>query len=81
MATFSVKDLVKWKWMGGKVHGAVVEIFTESVVKEIKGKQIKRNGTIDKPAYFVISEAGNYALKLESELEAASSKKNPVMES
>lgn len=70
MATFSVKDPVKWKWMGGKVRGTVVEVFTESVVKEIKGKQIKRNGSIQKPAYYVISAAGNYALKLESELEA-----------
>lgn len=72
MATkFRKKEKVKWKWLGGKVHGQVEDIFLKPVTKEIKGKMIKRNGSPEKPAYLVRSEAGNLALKLESELLAA----------
>lgn len=61
---------VRWKWMGGYVRGEVIEEFLEPVTKVIKGKNIKRNGSPEKPAYLVKSEAGNYALKLATELEA-----------
>ncbi len=60
---------MQWKWLGRIVAGVVVEVFTEPVVKVIKGKRIKRNGSSQKPAYLVRSEAGNLALKLVSELE------------
>ena len=60
---------VQWKWMGGWVEGLVKEIYFEPVVKLIKGKSIKRNGSKEKPAYLVESIAGNLALKLHSELE------------
>ncbi|MCB0349375.1 MAG: DUF2945 domain-containing protein [Bdellovibrionales bacterium] len=68
MAIFEKGQKVSWPWMGGFVDGKVVEIFTEPVVKVIKGKKIKRNGSVEKPAYMVQSEAGNFALKLETEL-------------
>ena len=68
MAIFEVGSQVAWKWMGGKVKGEVRQIFTETIVMEIKGKNIKRLGTVKNPAYLVISKAGNYALKLETEL-------------
>lgn len=67
---FKTGDNVFWKWLGGKVKGQVEEIYLEPVIKEIKGKFIKRNGSPTKPAYLVKSEAGNLALKLETELEA-----------
>jgi hypothetical protein len=60
---------VQWKWLGGIVHGVVVECFTHPIVREIKGKKIKRNGSPERPAYLVKSEAGNEALKLQSELD------------
>lgn len=59
---------VQWKWLGSIIEGKVVECFKEPVLREIKGKKIKRNGSPDKPAYLVESKAGNQALKLESEL-------------
>lgn len=65
---FSEGQKVYWKWMGGKVKGEVVESYTQPISKEIKGKLIKRNGSPEKPAYLVKSEAGNFALKLETEL-------------
>jgi hypothetical protein len=55
--------------LGRPISGEVEEIFLEPVVKVIKGKRIKRNGSAAKPAYLVRSEAGNLALKLETELQ------------
>lgn len=68
MKAFKKGARVQWKWLGRPILGVVKEIFTTSVEKVIKGKRIKRNGSKEKPAYLVESEAGNLALKLHSEL-------------
>jgi len=68
---------VRWKWMGGYVRGEVVEIYLEPTVKVIKGKNIKRNGSPERPACLVQSEAGNLALKLSTELEVVE-KRRPI---
>jgi hypothetical protein len=65
---FKENDKVFWKWMGNKIYGKVIEVYQCPVTKEIKGKFIKRNGSDEKPAYYVQSEAGNFALKLQTEL-------------
>lgn len=65
---FEVGDLVEWVWMGSRIDGRIEEVFFEPVVRVIKGKRIKRNGSKEKPAYLVRSEAGNVALKLQTEL-------------
>lgn len=72
MHKFRKGSRVEWKWLGGIVSGIVEEIFTEPVVREIKGKSIKRNGSPEKPAYLVRSVAGNLALKLQTELQSPS---------
>jgi len=59
---------VQWKWAGSIIEGVVEEIYFHPITKEIKGKFIKRNGSEEKPAYLVKSKAGNYALKLHTEL-------------
>lgn len=66
--SFEVGALVEWKWLGSVIDGVVEEIFFEPVTKIIKGKRIKRNGSVKVPAYLVRSVAGNIALKLQSEL-------------
>lgn len=66
---FNIEDAVEWKWMGGRIQGQVIEVFFEPTTKVIKGKSIKRNGSLEKPAYLVQSMAGNFALKLHTELE------------
>lgn len=76
---FKVGAPVQWKWMGGTVNGVVKEIFLEPVVKLIKGKSIKRNGSTGNPAYLVESTAGNVALKLQSELMTQKSVIRPRM--
>ncbi len=67
-SAYQVGDKVQWKWLGRLIVGSVEQIFTETVIQEIKGKQIKRKGSQDNPAYLVKSAAGNLALKLQSEL-------------
>ena len=59
---------IKWKWVGGVIHWKIEEVFMGPIEKEIKGKMIKRNGSVEKPAYLVRSEAENLALKLHTEL-------------
>ncbi|MCB0393674.1 MAG: DUF2945 domain-containing protein [Bdellovibrionales bacterium] len=66
---FKVGDRVAWKWMGRLIEGQVEEVFFEKTSKTIKGKIITRNGSTKVPAYLVKSEAGNLALKLQSELQ------------
>lgn len=80
MAAFKKHSKVQWKWLGKAISGVVEEVFFESVTKTIKGKKITRNGSKEKPAYLVKSEAGNLALKLQTELQVAtkhSSKSTP----
>ena len=67
-ANFKLGDTVSWKWMGGIINGVVEEVYFTPITKKIKGKLIKRNGSPEKPAYLVKSEAGNFALKLQTEL-------------
>lgn len=74
---YQINDPVEWKWMGRSIKGVVKEIFFEPVTKTIKGKPITRKGSPEKPAYLVESEAGNEALKLESELQAPKSENTP----
>ena len=65
---YEVGDKVSWKWAGGVIIGFVEEIHFAPIEKIIKGSRIKRNGSFEKPAYQVKSEAGNIALKLHTEL-------------
>ncbi len=66
---YRVGAKIQWKWVGNPVLGTVEEVFFGPVERIIKGKNIKRNGSVEKPAYLVKSEAGNVALKLHTELE------------
>lgn len=68
MTHFKKNQKVQWNYLGRAVHGVVEDVFHESVTKTIKGKKITRHGSEEKPAYLVRSDAGNIALKLESEL-------------
>lgn len=70
MALFRRGSYVQWKWLGRPINGRVEAVYKEHVVHTIKGKRIKRNGSPDKPAYLVRSDAGNLALKLQTELTA-----------
>lgn len=74
-------DFVKWKWMGGVIEGVVEEVYHRPVSRQIKGKSIKRNGSKEKPAFLVKSKAGNFALKLITEIELSSQKSSRANDS
>lgn len=65
---FEIGEQVNWKWAGGVIRGTVEEVHFAPIERVIKGSKIKRNGSVEKPAYVVKSEAGNIALKLHTEL-------------
>ena len=65
---YPIGTKVSWKWAGGVIKGQVEEVHFAPVEMVIKGSKIKRNGSVEKPAYLVKSEAGNIALKLHTEL-------------
>lgn len=67
---------VQWKWMGRFIQGLVKEVHNQSVSKTLQGKTIRRNGSVENPAYLLQSAAGNYALKLGTELVAVEPKKS-----
>ncbi len=69
---FKQNDLVYWKWLGRKISGHIVEVYFKPTTKMIKGKNIKRNGSQECPAYLVQAESGNLALKLHTEIFARS---------
>jgi len=77
MKPYKINAKVQWKWLGGVIEGHVVEVYFKPVEKMIKGKKIKRNGSKEKPAYLVQSKAGNFALKLHTELEAINHRRRP----
>ncbi|MBC7466216.1 MAG: DUF2945 domain-containing protein [Bdellovibrio sp.] len=77
--SYKVGTEVQWKWMGRFIMGVVSEVHFESVSKKIKEKLIKRNGTAENPAYLVQSAAGNFALKLHSEVEAVGKSKSKAV--
>lgn len=61
---------IQWRWLGNTIEGVVLGVFTQPIVREIKGKKIKRNRSEENPAYLVKSAAGNEALNLGSEISA-----------
>jgi len=68
---YKTGSAIKWKWAGHHIMGTVEEVHFGPLERIIKGKKIKRNGSVEKPAYVVKSSAGNLALKLHTELEKA----------
>lgn len=71
ISTYKIGDCVTWKWAGGVIKGQIEEVHFAPIEMIIKGSRIKRNGSVEKPAYVVKSVAGNIALKLHTELELA----------
>ena len=62
---------VRWQWSGSSATGKVVEIHRATVVRQLGGSEITRNGSDDDPAYLIEQEDGSRVLKLRSEVERA----------
>ena len=68
---FNVGAKVRWTWMGRPVYGDVKKIYFKPISKVFRGHLFKRNGSEDKPAYLIVTIAGNEVLKSQSELRKA----------
>jgi hypothetical protein len=70
---FRKNQHVTWNFSGHRAQGQIKEVFKEKVTRKIKGSEITRNASEDEPAYLVVQEDGDEALKSESELMADTS--------
>ena len=61
-------EKVHWNYGKGEAEGKIKEEFDKPVTKKIKGAEVKRNASKDKPAYLVEQQNGSKVLKSESEL-------------
>lgn len=62
---------VKWNWGSGTATGKVIETYTESITKTIKGSTVKRKGEEGNKALLIEQEDGDKVLKSESEVTKA----------
>ena len=69
MSSFRKGSAVKWKYGTGEAEGKVLEVHKEHVSREIKGKEIVRNGSEENPALLIEQQDGDQVLKLSSEVE------------
>ncbi len=63
---------VKWTWGNGTAEGKVVETYTKSITKTLKGEEITRHGEANNKALLIEQEDGDKVLKLESEVDRLS---------
>lgn len=68
LKSYALGTEVSWKWRHGNPKGKVVEVYSSTVSKVLKGSEITRKGTPDNPAYLIEQANGSYVLKLHSEL-------------
>ncbi|WP_457298985.1 DUF2945 domain-containing protein [Phyllobacterium sp. P5_D12] len=61
---------VVWNWAKGVGSGKVVEEFTKSVTRRIKGVEVTRKASKEEPAYMIEQDDGGRVLKSASELRA-----------
>ena len=66
-----IGEEVAWEWGSGTGTGTIVERFTESVTKTIKGNEVARNATEEDPAYLIEQDDGDVVLKSSSELSSS----------
>lgn len=60
---------VTWKWGNGTAKGKVIETYTSTITKTIKGSTVTRNGEQGNKALFIGQEDGDHVLKSENEVE------------
>ncbi|HEX8357998.1 MAG TPA: DUF2945 domain-containing protein [Segetibacter sp.] len=62
-------DKVHWNWGKSQAEGTIKEKSEKTIVKKIKGTEVKRKGSKDEPAYVIEQKSGTEVVKSESELE------------
>lgn len=59
---------VKWNWGNGIAKGKVLETYTKSITKTLKGSDVTRNGESGNKALYIEQDDGDKVLKLENEV-------------
>ena len=62
-------DKVHWNWGKSQAEGTIKEKSEKTITKKIKGKEVKRNGSKEEPAYVIEQQNGAKVVKSESELQ------------
>ena len=70
-AGFSKGDEVEWNWGTGTARGRIVEVHDSDVTRTLKGSEIKRKASDDRPAYTIEQDDGDTVLKSHSEVRKA----------
>jgi hypothetical protein len=63
--------MVEWAYGANRAIGKVLQVFSDKVTKTIKGTDVTRKATPQKPAVLVKTPKGDEALKSSSELKPA----------
>lgn len=72
MAKFLTKGTnVKWDWGNGTGTGKIETVYTKDVTRTIKGTEVTRKASDDKPAYYIEQDDGDAVLKSHSEVTKA----------
>jgi hypothetical protein len=68
---FRKGSTVRWNWGNGTATGKIIERFTATVTRTIKGARITRNASAKEPAYLIEQADGDRVLKSKSEISPA----------
>lgn len=61
-------DKVHWNWAKSQAEGKIKEKSEKPLTKKIKGTEVTRNASKEKPAYVIVQDNGNEVVKSETEL-------------
>jgi len=68
---YSKGTKVKWDWGNGTATGKIETVYTSDTTRTIKGTEVTRNASDDKPAYYIKQDDGDAVLKSHSEVTKA----------
>jgi len=69
--SYNEGDRVEWDWGNGTASGEVIKVYTQKQTLKIKGEDVTRDASDDRPAYR-IDTGDSEALKSHSEVRKAS---------
>ncbi len=61
-------DKVHWNWGKSQAEGTIKDKSEKTIIKKIKGTEVKRKAGKEEPAYIIEQQNGTEVVKSESEL-------------
>lgn len=68
-------DKVHWNWGKSQAEGTIKEKSEKTIIKKIKGTEVKRKASKEEPAYIIEQKDGTEVVKSESELKEGAKEK------